>query len=87
MFPCTTKQSLNHIRGWEVVNEMMHKVDLENPELVTSTKIRKHVVTFLQHFDMNHAEFEWVTEHLGHTEDVHRTWCRQKASGFYSGIT
>ena len=66
---------------------MVHKADLEKPEPVTSTKIRKNVATVLQHLDMNHAEFEWVTEYLVHTEDVHCTWYRQEASGFYSGIT
>ena len=26
----------------------------------------------LQLLDMNNAELDWVTEHIGHTQDVHR---------------
>ena len=38
------------------------------------------MATVLQLLDMNNAELEWVTEHLGHTADVHKTWYRQEAS-------
>ena len=38
------------------------------------------MATVLQLLDMNAAELEWVTEHLGHTADVHRVWYRQEAS-------
>ena len=71
LFPCTTRRSLRHVRGWEVVHEIAHKAVLKKPELITSTKIRKHMATVLQLLDMNAAELEWVTEHLGHTTDVH----------------
>ena len=56
------------------MHEITHKIGLKNPELITSTKIRKHMSTVLQLVDMNAAELEWVPEHLGHTADVHRTW-------------
>ena len=58
----------------------MSKASLEKPNLITSTKIRKHMAAVLQFFDMNNAELEAVTEHLGHTQDVNRQWYRQKAS-------
>ena len=29
---------------------------------------------------MSNVELVWVTEHLGHTPDVHKTWYRQEAS-------
>ena len=38
------------------------------------------MATVSQLLDMNAAEIEWVTEHLGHTADVHRIWYRQEAS-------
>lgn len=34
----------------------------------------------LQLLDMNNAEFERITEHLGHTQDVHKAWYLQEAS-------
>ena len=53
------------------MHEIAHKAVLKKPELITSSKIRKHMATVLQLLDMNAAELEWVTEHLGHTTDVH----------------
>ena len=80
LFPCTTRRSVRHVRGWEVVHEIAHKAFLKKPELMTSTKIRKHMTTVLQLLDMNATELEWVTEHLGHTADVHHIWYRQEVS-------
>ena len=34
----------------------------------------------LQLLDMNNAELERITEHLGHTQDVHKAWYLQEAS-------
>ena len=80
LFPCVTRNSKNHIRGWEVFHDIALKAKLEKPNLITSTKIRKHMATVLQLLDMNNAVLEWVTEHLGHTPDVNKTWYRQEAS-------
>ena len=41
LFPCVTRNSKNHIRGWEVVHDIALKAKLEKPNLITSTKIRK----------------------------------------------
>ena len=80
LFPCIKRNSKNHIRGWEVVHDIGSKASLKKSNLITSTKIRKHMATVLQLLDMNNAELDWVTEHLGHTQDVHREWYRQEAS-------
>ena len=34
----------------------------------------------LQLLNMTNAELDWMTEHLGHTQDVHRQWYRREAS-------
>ena len=80
LFPCITRNSKNHIRGWEVVHDIGSNASLKKPNLITSTKMRKHMATVLQLLVMNDAELDWVTEHLGHTQDVHRQWYRQEAS-------
>ena len=61
LFPCPTRNSKKHIQGWEVVNKISLKASLQKPNLVTSTKNRKHMATDLQLLDMNNAELEWVT--------------------------
>ena len=38
------------------------------------------MATVFQLLDMNNSELEWVTEYLGHTADIHKTWYRQEAS-------
>ena len=57
-----------------------YEAKLQKPELMTSTKIRKHMATVLQLLDMTEAELNWVTDHLGHTPDVHKMWYRQEES-------
>ena len=61
LFPCPTRNSKKHIQGWEVVNKISLKASLQKPNLVTSTKNRKHMATVLQLLDMNNAELEWAT--------------------------
>ena len=34
LFPCVTRNSKNHIRGWEVVHDITLKENLEKPNLV-----------------------------------------------------
>ncbi|XP_057297398.1 calponin homology domain-containing protein DDB_G0272472-like [Hydractinia symbiolongicarpus] len=80
LFPWVFKKSENHVRGWDVVNSIAAKAHLKNPKLITSTKIRKQMATVLQLLDMTPDELECVTEHLGHTADVQKTWYRQKVS-------
>lgn len=80
LFPRPTRGSVNAIRGWDAVNEVAKKAQLKKPELITSTKIRKHLATVLQLLDMDEGEFTWVTNHLGHSADVHRKWYRQEDS-------
>ena len=38
------------------------------------------MATVLQLLDMNKAELSWVTDHLGHSADVHKRWYRQEES-------
>ena len=38
------------------------------------------MATVLQLLDMNNAKLDWMTEHLGHAQDVHRQKYRKEAS-------
>lgn len=51
---------------------------MEKPKLITPTRTRKHLATTLQLMDMNEAELTWVTNHFGHSKDVHYQWYRQE---------
>ena len=73
-------ESNNHIDGWQAVRSVAMKANLKKPELITSTRIRKELATTLQLLDMNEAELTWVTNHRGHSVNVHRRWYRQEES-------
>ena len=73
LFPCMTRNFKTYICGWEVDHNIVLEAKLEKPNLITSTKRHKHMATVLQLLDMNNAELEWVTEHIVHTPDVHKT--------------
>ena len=49
---------------------------LENPERITSTKLRKHVPTLMQLADLNESELEQLAEFLGHNSKVHKDFYR-----------
>ena len=69
------------MKAWDVVHEITSSISsLKKPELIISTKVRKEMVTVCHHLDMNDAEFSYLTEHLGHSKDVHKNWYRQEAS-------
>ena len=57
---------------------MFHK--LQKPQLIRSTKLRKHVATIAQILVLNGDELGHLSNHLGHSEAVHKTFYRQQES-------
>ena len=80
IFARPSRGSTKFVRGWDVLNDVSQKANLEKPELITSTKIRKHIATVLQLMVLNKAELSWITDHLGHSAAVHKQWYRQEPS-------
>lgn len=70
------KESLLYLRGSDCVREVCEKADLQQGSLLTATQMRKYLATTLQLLDMKESELRWVTDHLGHTVDVHKKWYR-----------
>ena len=80
LFARQLQDSLNHLDGWQMVNSVASRASLLKPELVTYTRLRKELATTLQLLDMNAAELTWVSNHLGHSVNVHKQWCQQEES-------
>ena len=80
LFARQLQDSLNHLDGWQTVKSVASRASLLKPELVTSTRLRKELATTLQLLDMNAAELTWVSNHLGHSVNVHKQWCQQEES-------
>ena len=70
----------NRLRGWDTIQGITKKVQLIKPKLLTPTRTRKYLSTILQLLDMTDSELTWVTNHLGHTKDIHKKWYRQEDS-------
>lgn len=68
--------SLSNIRGSDCLREIAQKIQLQKPELVTSTKLRKYVATVSQIFNLDERQVDWLARHLGHDLNVHRNYYR-----------
>eukprot|EP00112_Aurelia_sp_Birch-Aquarium-sp1_P004128 Seg1469.8 transcript_id=Seg1469.8/GoldUCD/mRNA.D3Y31 product="hypothetical protein" protein_id=Seg1469.8/GoldUCD/D3Y31 len=76
VFAAPTRGSAKHLRGPDCLNTAVSKVDLENPNAVKSTKLRKYVATVSQIIDLSESELEWLARHMGHDLSVHREYYR-----------
>ena len=74
----------NYIRGGDVLRELVEqchsKHPLKKPYLIKSTKLRKHVSTIAQILVLSGEELVHLSNHLGHSEAVHRQFYRQQES-------
>lgn len=68
---------ISKLRGWDTLQAITKKItNLQKPTLITPTRTRKLLATMLQLLDMTDAELTWVTNHFGHTKNVHFAWYR-----------
>ena len=74
----------NNIRGCDALRELVDNCklihNLQKPHLIRSTKLRKHVATIAQILVLNGDELGHLSNHLGHSEAVHRDFYRQQES-------
>nr|XP_023028017.1 uncharacterized protein LOC111516064 [Leptinotarsa decemlineata] len=68
--------SLTNLRGHDCLKQFSIAADLQSPELITSTKLRKYVATVVQVFDLKESESDWLARHLGHDIRIHRDFYR-----------
>ncbi|XP_057291533.1 uncharacterized protein LOC130614143 isoform X3 [Hydractinia symbiolongicarpus] len=73
LFPTPSRGSKNPLRGYVCISNVTKKIaNLESPERITSTKLRKYVATVAQITCLNDTEMEWLSNHLGHSVEVHK---------------
>ncbi|KAG5882523.1 hypothetical protein JTB14_006795 [Gonioctena quinquepunctata] len=68
--------SKSHMRGHDCVKKWCTEAQLQSPELITGTKLRKYIATVCQVFDLTENEQDWLARHLGHDIRVHREFYR-----------
>ncbi|CAH1163346.1 unnamed protein product, partial [Phaedon cochleariae] len=66
----------SYMRGHDCIKKWCSEANLESPETITSTKLRKYVATVCQVFNLKENECDWLARHLGHDIRVHREFYR-----------
>ena len=80
IFAAPTRNSKSHLRGNDCLAKILTNCNLQRPEGIKSTKLRKYVATVLQIIDLNKNELEWLARHMGHDVSVHRQYYRLQDS-------
>ena len=73
---CFATRSAGYLDSWQAMSSISQEASLKQPELVTSTKLRKYNATVSQLFDLNHGELEWLSNHMGHDLNIHKDFYR-----------
>jgi len=65
-----------YLGAWHVMNDIAKAAGCAQPQLITSTKLRKYISTVAQILNLEKGEVEWLANHLGHDLDVHKSFYR-----------
>ncbi|KAJ8915394.1 hypothetical protein NQ315_008281 [Exocentrus adspersus] len=68
--------STSYLRGHDSLRKVCKEIELDKPEWITGTKLRKYIATVVQVFNLNETEYDWLARHLGHDIRVHREFYR-----------
>lgn len=60
------------IYGYKVIAKYAMSCGAKNPEALTCTRLRKHLATLTQLFNLNENEIEQLSSFMGHTPGVHK---------------
>ena len=81
LFPNTV---LCYNRGCDVLRELVTECcltcEIKKTHLIKSTKLRKHVATIAQIMILDTGELGHLSNHMGHSEAVHKDFYRQQES-------
>lgn len=67
---------LSPYRGQDCLRIYANECGAQNPKLLRSTQLRKHVSTFSQVLNLKNHELDQVADFLGHDIQVHREYYR-----------
>uniref|UniRef100_UPI001CD8A93E uncharacterized protein LOC122762853 n=1 Tax=Solea senegalensis TaxID=28829 RepID=UPI001CD8A93E len=75
-------RTMTNIRGCDCLRKYAQECKASNPELLRSTKLRKHVATLCQLLHLDNQELEQVARFMGHDIRVHCDYYRQTDKTF-----
>ena len=76
IFAINNYNSMNPIDACGVMRTVSSEANLEKPELLRSTKLRKHVATMAQLLCLDKPELEQLSQFMGHSLNVHLEFYR-----------
>lgn len=69
-------QALSHLRGSDAIRQMAQRCGASNPDVLSSTKLRKHIATMSKVLNLKDNEMDNLADFLGHDIRVHRHYYR-----------
>ncbi|XP_074026283.1 uncharacterized protein isoform X1 [Leptinotarsa decemlineata] len=60
------------ISGYKVIKKHARLSGAKNPDSITATRLRKHLATLMQIFNMTDGDIEQLATFMGHTSGIHR---------------
>jgi hypothetical protein len=76
VFPRPNFGSLGSLRSSDVLRNFAKAAGLTKPELITTTRLRKHVATVAQVLSLNKNDLDIIASFMGHDINIHRTFYR-----------
>ena len=76
LFASCLRQARSHYRGSHCLKIFSEECGAANPELLRSTKLRKHVATLSQILNLQENELESLARFMGHDIKIHRDYYR-----------
>ncbi|KAH3782693.1 hypothetical protein DPMN_160612 [Dreissena polymorpha] len=72
VFPKPNNGCLEALRSADVLRTFSKAAGLTNPEMITSTRLQKHVATVAHFLSLNKNDLDIMASFLGHDITVHR---------------
>ncbi|XP_074035312.1 uncharacterized protein [Leptinotarsa decemlineata] len=72
LFGKPDQRSTEPVCGYKVLKKYATACGAKNPTAITATRLRKHLATLTQLFDMSENDIEQLANFMGHTIGVHR---------------
>ena len=72
LFP-STQQSSSHVYGWLAVNKICKSAGVQDPQLLTATKMRHKISTLYAALEIPESQPSHFYKHMGHSANINET--------------
>ena len=80
VFASSNFLSEGYLRGSDALRKAAKEAELEHPELITGTNLRKQVATLSQIVNLRDNELDVLAQYMGHDIQVHREFYRMPSA-------